>query len=239
MLSVLIDIGNTAFKLAFARKKEIVEVLHGGAQTPLAFLQETLQENAYEVIVLSSVRHRNEEMEAFLRSKGPLVVVTGDTKSALKINYTTPDRLGADRLAADLGAITLFKGEDLLVIDFGTAITYDYISKEGYCLGGNISPGLGLRFRALAQFTDGLPLIELDPQENIPDYGIDTRGAMLAGVVQGIIDEIEGYIVRNGDKRVIFTGGDANFFAKKLKTPIFVVYNLVFIGLAEIAHDNV
>ena len=239
MRSVLIDIGNTACKLAFARGKEIVEVVNGDDQEPLAFLQKTLQEDAYEVIVLSSVRHRNVAMEDFLRGKGPLVVVTGDTKSALTINYTTPDRLGADRLAADLGAITLFKGEDLLVVDFGTAITYDFISKEGECIGGNISPGLKMRLRALAEFTDGLPLIEMDPQENIPECGIDTRGAMLAGVVLGIVDEIAGYIARNEDKKVIFTGGDANFFAKKLKTPIFVVYNLVLIGLAEIAHDHV
>ena len=239
MRSVLIDIGNTACKLAFARGKEIVEVVNGDDQEPLAFLQKTLQEDAYEVIVLSSVRHRNVAMEDFLRGKGRLVVVTGDTKSALTINYATPDRLGADRLAADLGAITLFKGEDLLVVDFGTAITYDFISKEGECIGGNISPGLKMRLRALAEFTDGLPLIEMDPQENIPECGIDTRGAMLAGVVLGIVDEIAGYIARNEDKKVIFTGGDANFFAKKLKTPIFVVYNLVLIGLAEIAHDHV
>jgi pantothenate kinase, type III len=237
MLRVLIDIGNTASKLAFARGKEIVTVVRGWQQAPLDFLRETMQDPVYELIVLSSVRHKDAEMEAFLREKGPLVVVTGDTKSALKINYATPDRLGSDRLAADLGALTLFKGEDLLVIGFGTAITYDFISKEGYCLGGNISPGLQMRFKALAHYTDGLPLIEMDPDEDIPDCGIDTRGALLAGVVQGITDEISAYILRNGDKKVIFTGGDANFFAKKLKTPIFVDCNLVFIGLAELSKD--
>jgi type III pantothenate kinase len=111
------------------------------------------------------------------------------------------------------------------------------IDKEGRFLGVNISPGLLMRLKALHQHTDALPLIHLEQEEKVPDMGTDTRGAIVAGVVQGIVHEVEGYIAKNQDKKIILTGGDALFFAKQLKTPIFVDCNLIFMGLAEIAQS--
>ena len=233
---LLIDLGNTRCKVAFANNREVISVLSGDGAAPLPFLQEAIKDQIFDIIVFSSVQRDNPLLRAFLQERArKLVVVDGDTPTVLRINYQTPDRLGADRLAADVGAVVCHPGEDLLVIDFGTAITFDYINKDREFIGGNISLGMQMRFKALHHFTQGLPLIEPEPDEPIPPYGIDTRGNITAGVVQGIVHELEGYIAKNQDRKIIFTGGDAIFFAKQLKTPIFVDYNLIFTGLFEIA----
>ncbi|MCL2727175.1 MAG: type III pantothenate kinase [Bacteroidales bacterium] len=237
--NLLIDLGNTACKVAFAKEREIVETIRGenGAE-PMPFLQNLLGNNVFEIIVFSSVQRRDPNLMALLQSRcNKLIVVDGDTQTALKIEYQTSDRLGADILAYSLGAVVRFPGEDVMVICFGTAITVSSIDKNGLLTGVNISPGLMIRLQALHQYTDGLPLIFLEEEEEIPGMGIDTRGAITAGVVKGIVHEIEGYIAKNQDKKIIFTGGDALFFAKQLKTPIFVDCNLIFIGLAEIAQS--
>jgi len=235
---VLIDLGNTACKVAFAKDKEIGPLFSSDGSEPLSFLKELINNEIFDIIVFCSVQKYHPELVVFLRAQSrKLVVVDGDTPSKLQIDYVTSDRIGADLLAAGVGAITQFPGEDLFVIDFGTAITYESINKEGWLLGVNISPGMQIRLKALHQFTDALPLINVDKEEEIPDYGIDTRGAIIAGVVQGIVYEIEGYIAENKNKKIILSGGDANFFAKKLKTPIFVDCKLIIKGLAEIAHS--
>ena len=234
---VLIDWGNTACKVAFAKCKEIETIVRNGdGESPEAFIKKILNDELFDVIAFSSVQQYDRELVSWLASRcHKLVVVDGDTPTALRIDYQTTDRLGADLLAGGLGAVTRFPGEDIVVMDLGTAITVESINKEGWLVGVNISPGLQARFTALHQSTHALPLIKLSEGEDIPDYGIDTWGAMAAGVVLGIIHEIEGYIVKNQGKRIILTGGDAIFFAKKLKTPIFVDCNLIFSGLIEIA----
>ena len=127
----------------------------------------------------------------------------------------------------------MFPGEDCIKFDFGTALTTDFISSDGVFEGGNISLGLQSRCRALNTFTKRLPLIS--PGEGINDFGKKTVQAMESGVVLGMIFEVEGYIRKYPNRKVVFTGGDAFYFAKKLKSPIFVVSNLVLVGLALIA----
>ncbi|MDR2585076.1 MAG: type III pantothenate kinase [Prevotellaceae bacterium] len=236
--NLIIDIGNTACKAAYSVGKEIEPIFTKDGLNPLLYLQEVTTDEVFDTIVLSSVQERDSQLILWLKEKaGKLIVVDGDTPTVLRIDYQTPDRLGADRLAAGVGAVTQYPGKDLLVIDFGTAITYDFISKERQFMGGNISLGLQMRCKALHQFTYALPLILPSKDEEVPEYGIDTRGNIVAGVIWGIVHELEGYIAKNQDKTIIFTGGDALFFAQMLKTPIFVDCNLVFIGLAQIAQS--
>ena len=234
---LLIDLGNTSCKVAFAKNKEIVKTARSmEGEHPQLFLEGVLLGAVFDLIVLGSVQKSDPELMAWLASRcGKLIVVDGDTPTALKIDYQTSDRLGADLLAGGLGAITRFPGEDLLVVDFGTTITVEAIDKDGRFMGLNISPGLHTRIKSLYQNTAGLPLIAFDFQEPIPRMGMDTKGAITAGVVWGILHEIDGYIHFYQNRKVIFTGGDAIFFAEKLKIPIFVDYNLIFTGLAEIA----
>ncbi|MCL2739012.1 MAG: type III pantothenate kinase [Bacteroidales bacterium] len=237
---LLIDIGNTSCKVAFAQGKKIEKTVKSReGEHPLLFLEGLLTGVAFNMIVLASVQKYDPDLVAWLGARcGRLIVVDGDAPTALRIDYQTTDRLGADLLAGGLGAITRFPGEDLLVVDFGTAITVEWIDRDGRLLGLNISPGLHIRLKSLYQHTAGLPLIAFDSQEPIPDMGIDTKGAITAGVVWGILHEIEGYIHRHPGKKVIFTGGDAIFFAEQLKIPIFADCNLIFTGLAEIAETH-
>jgi type III pantothenate kinase len=141
--------------------------------------------------------------------------------------------LGPDRLAGAFAVSRLFPGQDCIKFDFGTALTVDFINGEGVFEGGNISLGMTSRFRALNTFTKRLPLIT--PGEKVCDYGTTTAEALEAGVVLGMKFEVEGYINKYPGHTVIFTGGDSFYFAEKLKSPIFVIPNLVLVGLALIA----
>ncbi len=156
--------------------------------------------------------------------------------------YKTRETIGLDRLAAIAGAQFLCPGKNILIIDTGTAITYDFLSSTGNHKGGNISPGMKMRFKALHTFTYRLPFIE---QTALPlsELGDSTQQAILNGVITGIIHEIDGYIKHFSsfyeDLTILLTGGDAEFFAIKLKNSIFVVHNLVQTGLNIILKHNV
>ena len=150
--------------------------------------------------------------------------------------YSTPQTLGMDRLAAAVGANYLYPNENLLIIDIGSAITYDIVTENNEYLGGNISPGVEFRFRALNDYTSSLPYIEPSKIEN--KVGRSTKEAINNGVILGVLYELQGYIIdfqENYDKlRTILTGGGAKFFEKKIKNSIFVQLDLVPIGLNHI-----
>lgn len=151
-----------------------------------------------------------------------------------RLDVDEPESVGADRLAAVFGAVHLYPKKELLIIDAGTCVTYEYVSSEGVYWGGAISPGLDLRYRSMHDYTAALPrlkaLEELPPRE-----GKDTEGAMHSGVLLGFIAEIEERIgafqSKNADSVVIITGGDASFLANPLKTGIFVEPMLLHLGL--------
>ncbi len=165
-----------------------------------------------------------------------------DHQTAVPIGnlYESKETLGLDRLAAAVGGIVLFPNKELLVIDAGTAITFDLVDKNHHFLGGNISPGLKIRFRALHEFTKKLP--EIESADPWPMIGKTTEEAIRAGVQNGMIFEIDGMIdhVRKDwpQCQVILTGGDLFFFDKKLKNTIFVKYEITLIGLNRILEYN-
>lgn len=154
--------------------------------------------------------------------------------------YATPETLGMDRLLSAVDAHNKFPDKEVLIIDLGTAITIDRLSAKGEFLGGAISPGLKMRFKALNAFTKKLPLLrggEIDllranyVKGKIPS---GTKEAIFYGVVEGIINEIEGYLTENEKKLIYFTGGDALFFEKLIKIPIFVNSQSTLFGLKTI-----
>ncbi|MCD7938569.1 MAG: type III pantothenate kinase, partial [Tannerellaceae bacterium] len=158
----------------------------------------------------------------------------------IQIGYETPDSLGKDRLAAAVGAFTVMPGRNLLVIDAGTAITYEVIEASGIYIGGNISPGMSTRFKALHTFTSKLPLVE--ETDEVPLIGFSTTSALQAGVVNGIIFEMDGYInelkIKYPDLFVFLTGGHSFYFERRLKNSIFANINLVLTGLNTILESN-
>ena len=235
MANLLIDIGNSNCKVAYCKGGELGEIFRSSQDDVLEFVLSIIKEEYIDVIVLSTVREDNEQMQQVLKGRCRKLVVMGSTMELPKhfsIGFPAAG-LGVDRLAAALAVSMMFPGEDCIKFDFGTALTVDFISREGVFEGGNISLGLQSRCKALNTFTKRLPLI--NPGDEIKDYGKKTTEAMEAGVVLGMKFEVEGYINKYPTRKVIFTGGDAFYFAKKVKSPIFVVSNLVLVGLALIA----
>lgn len=240
MKSILIDIGNSSHCKAALTDGEHILCTGRVARESLYSEVERMTENEglADVICVSSVAEPDPDLSVHLRGLcRKYIMLDAFVPMPLRLDYDTPETLGADRIAAALGAHVLFPGKDCMIFDFGTALTVDFISGEGIFRGGNISPGLSMRFRAINQYTSRLPLVS--PSFPQRQEGRSTVEAINNGVVLGIMFEVERYINANPGSTVIFTGGDALFFAKKAKTPIFVVYNLVMTGLLKIVQLNV
>ncbi len=192
-------------------------------------------------VILSSVKPSDEELKHFLAENfDQFLELDHHTELPIENLYKTAETLGKDRIAAAVGANELFPNQNLLIIDAGTAVTYDLVSEKNQFVGGNISPGLEMRFKALNHFTGKLPLIEY--HDDFESIGTNTTEAIRAGVQNGLIFEIAQTIDlfnRNYQNlQIIMTGGDSNFFERKLNYSIFVHFNLTLIGLNRILEHN-
>ena len=230
-MNLVIDFGNTRIKTALFEDDTLIK------ENVFLSLDELLAfDFNYKRVIISNVSYP----EAKLKENFPeALFVSHLLKMPFCINYTTPTTLGVDRLALTAGAISLEKQSDLLVIDLGTCITYDFIEKGSY-KGGAISAGIGLRAKAMHNFTHKLPLIETI--EDCELVGNSTKNSMMSGLVNGVAFEIEGFIeqyrIKNDNIKVILSGGDAKFFETKIKQSIFVVPNLLLLGLNKILQEN-
>jgi type III pantothenate kinase len=234
--NLLIDIGNTSVKAAFANGDILEDSVRYEGTDVVGFVSRLLSSREVSIVAISSVRDFPSgyffPLEALCRK---LLIFDHNIPIPLVNHYETPSTLGSDRLLSALAASFLFPGLDSIVFDFGTALTIDFVSAKREFYGGNISPGLETRFNALSDYTGKLPRCSR-PNE-LMEQGRHTKGAIESGVVLGLIFEVEGYMDKYKDHFFIFTGGDANYFAEKVKKPIFVVYNLVLMGLAHVAKD--
>ncbi|WP_297626433.1 type III pantothenate kinase [uncultured Rikenella sp.] len=241
-MNLVIDIGNTFAKVAIVDRGEIV-ARETQPQLERDLLLRLLERHPEtDRAILSTTRLADSATEAFIeRQVGRLIRFGAQTPVPLRNGYATPETLGADRMAAAVGAWGRAPGRELLIFDFGSAITIDRVSAAGEYLGGNISPGMTMRFEALHRLTDRLPLCGA-PAGETTLTGRTTRQAIESGVAVGIVHEIEGYIDRigaqNSDLALFFAGRDANFFADKVKKPIFVTHDLVIEGLNRILEYN-
>ena len=239
-MKLIIDRGNHSIKFGFFDKQTIVSVERIENDDKKSVLN-IVKKNKIEQTILSSVICEKDDrfIEIILPYSGKLHILSHLTKLPFKNNYETPQTLGKDRVAAVAGAQFLYPNKNILVIDAGTAITYDLLIDNEY-VGGNISPGLNMRLKSLHQFTSSLPLVEIKLENEIP--GKNTFNAISSGVLNGIVFEIQGYInffqKKYGKILTIITGGDANYFVEKIKSPIFATPNLVLIGLNRILEYN-
>lgn len=216
-MNLIVDIGNSSAKAAVFDGDNMVmrKRLGDDLANNIAMIADVYKIDA---CAFSSVGRPRPEVADAIRQLVPFTVqVTGCTPTPLVCDYASPETLGADRLAAAVGAAYCCKGHDLLIVDAGTCITYDYVSAEGHYLGGNISPGLGMRLRALHEQTARLPLVNADGE--IERIGSNTINAIRAGVLQGMDYEITGYIRtmmrRKPDARIFLTGGNGYRFAQE------------------------
>ena len=234
MANLVIDIGNTVSKIAYANGGVVGKVHRFHGDNITSYVSKLIEKKRPQVVIVSTVRGEDKELFLYLeQNSDKFILFDNNLPLPIANKYKTPNSLGTDRLAGAVAAHALFPDKDCIVIDFGTALTTNFITKEGEFLGGNISVGLRTRFKALHQYTKRLPLVETPI--NLSDIGGSTGEAIENGVVLGIMFEVEGYINKYPGHIIIFTGGDAIYFAEKLKKSIFVVYNLILIGLAQIA----
>ena len=240
-MNLVIDIGNTRIKAALFNGSEMTESVNDDERSKK--LSDFLKDHHTKITncLISSVAEMPKTLKKALRSlKNKPQLLSPGTRIPFKNNYKTKNTLGKDRIASIAGACALYPLKNVLIIDAGTALTFDLKTSQEEYLGGNISPGLHMRFRALTDYTAGLPLVKSSDEFNL--LGIDTEHAIRNGVQNGLIFEIDSYTetVRNkyNDLVVLLTGGDAHFFDNKLKKPIFVVSDLTLIGLNFILQYN-
>lgn len=239
-MNLVIDIGNTRFKYAFFEEKGMTS-FGFEVQEMYRKIEQGISQGVKIDVFLSG----SGKIDAFLRARlknyaaywlevasGPLLPVG--------ISYKTPETLGFDRVAVCVGACNLFPRKNLLVIDSGTALTYNYVDEHATFLGGNISPGQEIRFRSLHLFTEKLPYIK--PVMNYGGCGRTTSEALLNGVMDGILYEVEGYVrefrKKYPDGQVVITGGNSLFLKDKLGPEAYFEIHLGFIGLNEILEYN-
>ncbi|MDR1343872.1 MAG: type III pantothenate kinase [Tannerellaceae bacterium] len=241
-MNLIIEQGNTTTKVAIYGKEGCIEASQTYKDSVLCVVRSFFEKYDLKHGIMSTVIEPDSELLSFLNNMLPCFIFL-DEKTLLPINiqYQTPNTLGKDRLAAVVGANYLKPGENILVIDAGTAITYELIEASGVYLGGNISPGMTTRFKALNHYASRLPLMM--EEEDIPQIGYSTKTAIQAGVVNGIVYEMDGYIrdlrCKYPDLLVFLTGGHLFYFERRLKNTIFADINLVLTGLNRILEYNV
>lgn len=239
MRSVAIDIGNTGAKYAIFEEDALVTQGYFKEQEGLP---QELASQSFDHAILASVAGDLKHIKTGLSVDGSIIELSAQTALPVSNDYKTPHTLGADRIAGAVAAHYFFPGRNCLVIDAGTAITYDFIDADGHYQGGGIAPGLRMKFKALHNFTGRLPLVE-EINKSFALIGQTTQESLESGVLAGTVAEVTGIIraYRQKSERlvVILCGGDAGFFESTLKEPIFVIPELVLIGLHRILKHNV
>lgn len=240
IMNVVVDIGNTRSKYAFFEHGALV----GAGYDMQGIFEEIGQwkEAGQSIELFLSGSGRLEEGVKILLKElsDSCIEAAPQMPLPIRIGYATPETLGFDRIAVCAGAMSLFPGKRLLVIDSGTAITYNYVEKDGIFSGGNISPGLEIRFRALHQFTAQLPCVE--PGGEYRGIGQTTESAIRNGVMNGMLFEVKGYIETfyqaGTDGRVVITGGNSRFLENRLGKEVLFNEHLGFMGLNFILEYN-
>lgn len=237
-VNFILDIGNTRSKVALIKNEEFV-FSKSYEELTLQEIDLLLSTYSPQKAIVSAVGRIQPNVLAHIQLHLNTIVLGKNTPVPIKSNYQTPNTLGYDRIAVAVAANHIHPHKNVLVIDAGTAITYELVTAEGVYQGGAISPGITLRFKALNNYTAKLPLLE--KTENYPLIGQNTNDCIYSGVLNGIIGEIDAYIDMVRKKHpieVILTGGDSIFLSDKLKNSIFVNQNLMPIGLNRILEFN-
>jgi type III pantothenate kinase len=238
-ITICFDFGNTRLKAAIFKENELLEIaiLSKGDEAEVA---ELIHKWSPKKSILSSVVHHDKGIETLLSAKTSFHLLGPSSV----INFTSPvgkpETIGADRLAIIAAAVDKFPQQHSLAISLGTCITYNFVNNQHQFLGGSISPGMQMRFKAMHEQTALLPLIT--PSSEFTLVGYDTKTNLLSGVILGIAAEIDGIIGAYEQKyakfNVLLTGGDICYFAPHLKKRIFADQNLLFKGLYAICEKN-
>ena len=239
-MKLILDIGNTRIKAGLFDQNELKHSFIFDSTIDF-FLADIFQKYSVSHCIICSVVNEIEPFIVKLKEKANVLVFTSDTPVPIKNRYRSVHTLGSDRLAGAVGGNFLFPDKNVLVIDTGTCIKYNFVNTNNEYIGGAISPGLQVRFKALHTFTSRLPLLEVDEKFQTL-IGTDSVESILSGVEIGAVAEVDGCITlykqQYPDINVIITGGDVNFFEKRLKNSIFADQFLILKGLNTILEHN-
>lgn len=237
MANLLVDIGNTAVKACTADSMTLGRTYRYQGEHAIDFVLGLVDKIRPAHTVLScAYRLSLTDADVLRQACGDILILDGSDTS-LQEEKGFPTYLTCDRVASLLAAKYLFKGHGAVVVDFGTTLTVDFLDEIGQYEGGNVSIGLRTRFKALNRYSKALPLVPAP--EEVQPLGTSFTTSVESGAVMGIMFEIDGYLGIHPSSMVVFTGGDAIYFAKRMEKPIFVVCNLVLMGLALIADEHV
>lgn len=237
--TICFDFGNTRLKAAiFENAKFSTEIVLPNDEA--ATIEKLLADHYPQKTILSSVIEHNPEIENLLAAKTKFHKLSHLTKANFTTPVGKPESIGADRLALSAAAVHFFPNKNNLVVALGSCITYNFINQYGEFIGGSISPGMEMRFKAMQVFTAKLPLVQKD--WNFPIIGYDTKTNMQSGVIAGITYEIDGFTEEYARKysnfNAVLTGGDTSYFAGQLKNKIFADPYFLFKGLYALSETN-
>ena len=240
-MNLIVDVGNTYVKFAIYKNASLIHKI--SFEVSEFEKQYKLLEKDFPKLksaIISSVGHLSKKQIEIIGDDLNVLELSSNTKLPFKNLYTTPKTLGVDRIALVSASVKEFPDKNVLIIDTGTCITYDFITDKNNYLGGAISPGIRLRYKTLNNLTANLPLLETDQPKTI--IGDSTEASIHSGVVFGVVKEIDGvieqYIEEYPDLTVILTGGDAKFLSNQLKNSIFANSNFLLEGLNYILDYN-
>ena len=238
-MNLVLDVGNSLLKIALFEKSELIQKFK---------FSENYKKNIEDIIsnykvthsIISNVGRIDDSIINILKESTNLLLVSNQLKIPFKNLYKSKNTLGQDRLALVSAAAFNFPNENVLIVDVGSCITYDFKNNNNEYLGGGISPGISMRFKSLNTFTSNLPLIDFDNIHKL--IGNNTTNSINSGVINGTISEINGIIQQYCEEfkniRIILTGGDSNFLLKRIKNSIFADQNFLLVGLNKLLEDN-
>ena len=236
-MNLIVEIGNTALKAAWVEGMTLGKTFRYQGERKTDFIRGIVEKEKPDVLTVSSVYEISSSDEKTLSSLCGRLLILDSAHPDIKSSYGLPAYLSYDRTAALIAVRSLFKGKPCTVFDFGTTLSVDFIAEDGTYEGGNISLGCRTRFKSINRYSKSLPIV--DTPEDIQPAGTSLQSSIESGIISGIMFEIQGYITAKPANTVVFTGGDANYFVKKTKNSIFVVCNLVMMGLALITDEYV
>lgn len=238
-MNLVLDFGNTRVKAASFDQAQLVSSQAFASVDEL--LQSDLFNQNYQAAIIGTVTNDHEAILPELLTRFPVHVFSHQSLLPIANHYSSARTLGSDRMAVAIGAYSLYPNKNVLSIDAGTCIKYNFVNAENVYLGGAISPGLPMRLSAMHKFTATLPDLKFDPTfETL--IGDSTRSSMLSGALIGAACEVDGMIERYlaiyPDLTVVVTGGDAPYLCRQLKNRFFAHQYLLLQGLHTILLHN-
>jgi len=238
-VNLILDVGNSLLTIALFKKSQLIQKFKF-TENYKRNIEDIISENNVTHSIISNVGRIDDSIINILKESTNLLLVSNQLKFPFKNLYKSKNTLGQDRLALVSAAAFKFPKENVLIVDAGSCITYDFKNNNNEYLGGGISPGILMRFKSLNTFTSNLPLIDFDSIHQL--IGNNTKNSINSGVINGTISEINGIIQQYCEEfkniRIILTGGDSNFLLKRIKNSIFADQNFLLVGLNKLLEDN-